>query len=134
MKKSDFYEFYVRNEKSMTTLASLTAELDVEKENLKEDAVVTQKAKEIRDLEQRLASFDSERKTLEVSQYICFLHLQCYAHKYHPLDANKQCTVGKKSMKSTHRILGHSLLRSPVRSHRLLIHLLRTVRYARALR
>ena len=38
------------------------------------------------------------------------------------------------TMKSTRRVLGHSLLRSLVRSHRSLIRLLRTARFARALR
>merc|ERR1711951_261612 len=44
------------------------------------------------------------------------------------------CTVGPMTMKSTRRVLGHSLLRSLVRSHRSLIRLLRTARFARALR
>jgi len=43
-------------------------------------------------------------------------------------------TVGPMTMKSTRRVLGHSLLRSLVRSHRSLIRLLRTARFARALR
>ena len=43
-------------------------------------------------------------------------------------------TVGRKSMKSTRGLLGHSLLRSLVRSHRTLVHLLCTPRYTRALR
>ena len=43
-------------------------------------------------------------------------------------------TVGRMTMKSTRRVLGHSLLRSLVRSHRSLIRLLRTARFARALR
>ena len=37
------------------------------------------------------------------------------------------------TIKSTRRVLGHSLLRSLVRSHRSLIRLLRTARFARAL-
>ena len=37
-------------------------------------------------------------------------------------------------MKSTRKVLGHSLLHSLVRSHRSLIRLLRTARFARALR
>ena len=47
---------------------------------------------------------------------------------------NDQCTVGSMTMKSTRRVRGHSLLRSLVRSHRSLIRLLRTARFARALR
>ena len=43
-------------------------------------------------------------------------------------------TVGRVTLKSTRRVLGHSLLRSLVRSHRSLIHLLRTARFARARR
>ena len=43
-------------------------------------------------------------------------------------------TVVFNYMKSTRRVLGHSLLRSLVRSHRSLIRLLRTARFARALR
>ena len=44
-----------------------------------------------------------------------------------------RCTVGWKTMKSTRRVLGHSLLRSLVRSHRSLIRLLCTARFARSL-
>ena len=44
------------------------------------------------------------------------------------------CTVGEMAMQSTCRLLGHLLLRSFVRSHRSLIRLLRTARFARALR
>ena len=43
-------------------------------------------------------------------------------------------TMGRMTLKSTRRVLGHSLLRSLVRSHRSLIRLLRTARFARALR
>ena len=43
-------------------------------------------------------------------------------------------TLGRMTMKSTRRVLGHSLVRSLVRSHRSLIRLLRTARFARALR
>ena len=51
--------------------------------------------------------------------------------------ANKRMerrTVGSMTMKSTRGVLGHSLLRSLVRSHRALIRLLRTDRFARVLR
>ena len=48
--------------------------------------------------------------------------------------SGKQSTVGRMTMKSTRRVLGHSLLRSLVRLHRSLIRLLRTARFARALR
>ena len=41
--------------------------------------------------------------------------------------------VGRMTMKSTRRVLGHSLLRLLVRSQRSLIRLLRTARFARAL-
>ena len=44
------------------------------------------------------------------------------------------CTVVSNDMKSTRRVLGHSLLRSLVRSHLSLICLLHTARFARALR
>ena len=43
-------------------------------------------------------------------------------------------TVGSNDMKSTRGVLGHLLLRSLVRTHRSLIRLLRTARFARALR
>ena len=39
---------------------------------------------------------------------------------------NGECTVGRKTMKSTHRILGHSLLCLLVCSHHSLTHLLRS--------
>ena len=52
-------------------------------------------------------------------------------HRNH--DDLNQFTVGRMSMKSTRKVLGHSLLRSIVRSHRSLIRLLRTARLARAL-
>ena len=43
---------------------------------------------------------------------------------------SKHCrTVGRMTMKSTRRVLGHSLLRSLVRSHRSSIHLLLTARF-----
>ena len=42
--------------------------------------------------------------------------------------------MGRMTMKSTRRVLVHSLLRIVIRSHRLLIRLLRTARFARALR
>ena len=42
--------------------------------------------------------------------------------------------LGRMTIKSTRRVLGHSLLRSLVRSHRSLIRLIRTARFARALR
>ena len=42
--------------------------------------------------------------------------------------------VGRMAMKSTRRLLGHSLLRSLVHLHRSLIRLLRTTRFARVLR
>ena len=45
-----------------------------------------------------------------------------------------QRTLGWMTMKSTRKVLGHSLLRSLIRSHRSLIRLLRTARFARALR
>ena len=45
-----------------------------------------------------------------------------------------RCAVGWNDTKSTRRVLGHSLVRSLVRSHRSLIRLLRTGRFARALR
>ena len=45
-----------------------------------------------------------------------------------------QHTVVSNDMKSTRRVLGYSLLRSLVRLHRSLIRLLRTARFARALR
>ena len=45
-----------------------------------------------------------------------------------------QRTVGRMTMKSTRRVIGHSILRSLVRSHRSLSRLLRTARFARALR
>ena len=38
----------------------------------------------------------------------------------------RHCTVGRMTMKSTRRVLDHSLLRSLVHSHRSLIHLLLT--------
>ena len=44
------------------------------------------------------------------------------------------CTLGRMKMKSTRRVLGHLLLRSFVESHHSLIRLLRTARFARALR
>ena len=44
-----------------------------------------------------------------------------------------QSTVGLNDMKSTCKLLGHSLLRSLVRSHHSLIRLLRTARFAHAL-
>ena len=43
-------------------------------------------------------------------------------------------TTGRMTMKSTRRVLGHSILRSLILSHRSLIRLLRTARFARALR
>ena len=52
----------------------------------------------------------------------------------HSSSDTDRCTVGRMSMKSTRRLLGHSLLRSLVLSHRSLIRLLRTARRARALR
>ena len=42
--------------------------------------------------------------------------------------------MGKMTMKSTRRVLGHPLLRSLARSHHSLIRFLRTARFARALR
>ena len=45
-----------------------------------------------------------------------------------------QRTVSRMIKEQTHRVLGHSLVRSLVRSHRSLIRLLRTARFARALR
>ena len=47
--------------------------------------------------------------------------------------ACEQRTVGQNCMKSTRRVLGHSLVRSLIRSHRSLIRLLRTTRFARSL-
>ena len=44
------------------------------------------------------------------------------------------CTVGPMTMKSTHRVLGYSLLRSLVCSHRSLIRLLLTARPLRCAR
>ena len=44
-----------------------------------------------------------------------------------------RCTVGWKTMKSTRRVLGHSLLRSLVRSHRSLTRLLRSLARSAAL-
>ena len=44
-----------------------------------------------------------------------------------------RCTVGRMTMKSVHRVLGHSLVCSIIRSHRSLIRLLRTAHSARAL-
>ena len=44
----------------------------------------------------------------------------------------EECTLGRMTMKSTRRALGHLLLRSLVRSHRLHICLLRTARLVRA--
>ena len=42
-------------------------------------------------------------------------------------------TMGRMAMKSMRRVLGHSLVRSLVHSHRTLIRLLRTARFARPL-
>ena len=52
----------------------------------------------------------------------------------HLQEVRSQGTVVSKDRKSTRRVLGHSLLRSVVRLHRSLIRLLRTARFARALR
>ena len=72
----------------------------------------------------------SKRDTVvEVGKEV-FVHEMNALISYH---FNPQCTVGK-TMKSTRRVLGHSLLRSLVRSHRSLIRLPRTARFARALR
>ena len=46
--------------------------------------------------------------------------------------SNFQCVLNHSGM--THKVLGHSLVRSLVHSHRTLIHFLRTARFARALR
>ena len=40
--------------------------------------------------------------------------------------------VGGMTLKSTRRVMSHSLVRSLIRSHRSLTHLLRTARFARA--
>ena len=50
--------------------------------------------------------------------------------------SNFQCVLNHSgmTMKSTHKVLGHSLVRSLVHSHRTLIRFLRTARFARALR
>ena len=59
------------------------------------------------------------------------------ARHYHFLDMSSiryRSTLGRNDMKSTRRVLGHSLLRSLVRPHRSLIRLLRTARFAHALR
>ena len=50
------------------------------------------------------------------------------------IQASKRCTVGKMTMKSTRRVLGHLLLRLLLLSHRSLICLLRTACFALALR
>ena len=50
------------------------------------------------------------------------------------LTSSPQCTVGQKTMKSTHRVLGHSLVRSLVHSNRSLIRSLHISRFDRALR
>ena len=52
--------------------------------------------------------------------------------RYNPCSA--RCTVGRNCIKSTRRVLGHSLLCSVFCSHRSLIRLIRTARFARALR
>ena len=44
------------------------------------------------------------------------------------------CTMGRMTMKAKGKVLGHSLLRSLFGSHRSIIRLLRTARFARALR
>ena len=46
---------------------------------------------------------------------------------------SNRCALGWNDTKSTRRVLGHSLVRSLVRSHHSLIRLLRTGRFARAL-
>ena len=50
------------------------------------------------------------------------------------LEPRNRPTFGRMTMKSTRRVLGQSLLHSFVRSHRSFIYLLRTARFARALR
>ena len=59
------------------------------------------------------------------------IHLSHLSVFFSPMPSQR--TVGRKYMKSTHRVLGHSLLRSLIHSHRSLIRLLRTAPFARAL-
>ena len=78
----------------------------------------------------RVHLFLSKRFSTLTSPWIRIWNLASWKGRTdEPTDQLRHCTMGRMTMKSARRVLGHSLLRLLLRSHRSPIRLLRTARF-----